>query len=206
MQTIPQGIALLVQLFWIFFKIGPSTFGGGYAMIPIIERELVDKRRWVTHQEMNDLMSLAGAAPGGVGVNASAFLGYRMGKIPGAVFATLGITVPTFIIVFLLSALYSLFQHEPKVEAAFKGIHGAIIGLILVAAFKMGKNALFDRTTVILSVCSLLLLLSGLNPTLMIVIGLALGILVIRLKKLLGFSTQTEKASHENQPIIEYYI
>ncbi|OZB91191.1 chromate transporter [Paenibacillus sp. XY044] len=198
---------LLLQLFWIFFKIGPATFGGGYAMMPMIEKEFVDKRKWMDRQEMSDLMSLAGSAPGGVGVNASAFLGYRMGKIPGALAATLGITLPTFIIVFLLSVFYSMFREEPKVQAAFKGIHGAVIGLIAVAAFKMGKNALFDRTTVITAACSLaLLLLTGLNPMVLIAVGLVLGITVIRLKKRLGLPVHTERVREENEPVIEYYI
>jgi len=198
---------LLLQLFWIFFKIGPATFGGGYAMMPMIEKEFVDKRKWMDRQEMSDLMSLAGSAPGGVGVNASAFLGYRLGKIPGALAATLGITLPTFIIVFLLSVFYSMFREEPKVQAAFKGIHGAVIGLIAVAAFKMGKNALFDRTTVITAAGSLaLLLLTGLNPMVLIAVGLVLGITVIRLKKRLGLPVHTERARQENEPVIEYYI
>ncbi|MFB5763731.1 chromate transporter [Paenibacillus medicaginis] len=201
-------LTLLWDLFWIFFKIGPATFGGGYAMMSLIEREFVDKKKWVDSQEMNDLMSLAGSAPGGVGVNASAFLGYRMGKVPGAIAATLGITLPTFIIVFALSAFYSLFQHEPKVQAAFKGIHGAIIGLIVVAAYKMGKSALFDRTTVAVAVSTLIvLLLTGMNPTIMILIGLGIGVVIVRVKKLLGLSVRTEKEYHDQpQPVIEYYI
>lgn len=201
-------LSLLSELFWIFFKIGPATFGGGYAMISLIEREFVDKKKWIESQEMNDLMSLAGSAPGGVGVNAAAFLGYRMGKVPGAIAATLGITLPTFIIVFALSAFYSLFQHEPKVQAAFKGIHGAIIGLIAVAAYKMGKSALFDRTTVVVAVCTLIvLLLTGINPTIMILIGLGIGVVIVRVKKLLGLSVRTEKEYHDQpQPVIEYYI
>ncbi|MGO4538033.1 chromate transporter [Paenibacillus sp. 2TAB19] len=202
-----NGTSRLYELFWVFLKIGPATFGGGYAMIPMIEKELVDKRKWITRQEMNDLMSLASAAPGGVGVNASAFLGYRMGKVPGAIAATLGITLPSFIIVFLLSAFYAAFQSEPKVEAAFKGIHGAIIGLIAVAAFKMGKTALFDLGTILISVCSLaLLLLTGISPTAMILVGLVAGIVLIRMKKLLGLSVQTEKTPSENPAMIEYYI
>jgi chromate transporter len=200
-------LTLLWDLFWIFFKIGPATFGGGYAMMSLIEREFVDKKKWIDSQEMNDLMSLAGSAPGGVGVNASAFLGYRMGKVPGAIAATLGITLPTFIIVFALSAFYSLFQHEPKVQAAFKGIHGAIIGLIAVAAYKMGKSALFDRTTIVVAICTLIvLLLTGMNPTFMILIGLVIGVVIVRVKKLLGLTVQTEKEYHDKQPVIEYYI
>ncbi|SDW66564.1 chromate transporter [Paenibacillus sp. PDC88] len=203
-----NSISRYLQLFWLFFKIGPSTFGGGYAMIPVLEREMVEKRGWISRQEMNDLMSLAGSAPGGVGVNASAFIGYRIGKVPGAVAATVGITLPTFLIVFILSSIYSVFQHEPKVQAAMKGIHGAIIGLIAVAAYKMGKNALFDRTTTIIAAASLIVLLvTGINPTLMILMGLVLGMIIISVKKKLGMSVQTEKKSaSEHAATIEYYI
>lgn len=204
----PTKLTLFIQLFWVFFKIGPSTFGGGYAMIPVLEREIVDKRKWISSDEMNDLMSLAGSAPGGVGVNASAFLGYRMGKIPGAIIATLGITLPTFLIVFAISGIYALFEDEPKVQAAFKGIHGAIIGLIAVAAYKMGKTSLFDRTTRFIACAALMVLLfTGLNPTFMILIGLALGIIVISVKRKLGLSVKTERTSSaEMLPMIEYYI
>lgn len=179
-----NSISRYLQLFWLFFKIGPSTFGGGYAMIPVLEREMVEKRGWISRQEMNDLMSLAGSAPGGVGVNASAFIGYRIGKVPGAVAATVGITLPTFLIVFILSSIYSVFQHEPKVQAAMKGIHGAIIGLIAVAAYNMAKNALFDRTTITIAAVSLIVLMvTSINPTFMILIGLVLGMIIISVKK-----------------------
>lgn len=204
---LPTKLSVLLHLFWIFFRIGPSTFGGGYAMIPIIEREISLKRNWIDQQQLSDLMSMAAAAPGGVGVNASAFIGYRIGKVPGAIVATLAITLPTFIIVFLLSALYAAFQHEPKVQAALKGIHAAIIGLMAVAAYKMGKQALFDRTTIAVAACTVgVMLITGINPTVMIAVGLALGICLIRLKKALGLSVQTERTTLDNQPIIEYYI
>lgn len=201
-------IHLLWHLFWIFFKIGPATFGGGYAMIPILEREVVQKRKWIDAQEMSDLLSIAGSAPGGVGVNASTFLGYRMGKIPGAIAAVLGITLPTFFIVFALSAFYSFFQDQPKVQAAFQGIHGAVIGLIAVAAYRMGKNALFDRSTIVVAIGALItLLITGLNPIFMILFGLGIGILIIQAKKKLGMTTRTEKATHDHiPPTIEYYI
>lgn len=207
-EVVQLKIHLLWNLFWIFFKIGPATFGGGYAMIPIIEREVVMKRQWITTQEMNDLLAIAGSAPGGVGVNASTFLGYRMGKISGAIAAVLGITLPTFMIVFALSAFYSFFQDQPKVQAAFQGIHGAVIGLIAVAAYRMGKNALFDRSTIVVAIGALItLLITGLNPIFMIVFGLGIGILIIQAKKKLGMTTRTEKEEHDRiPPTIEYYI
>ncbi|MRN52191.1 chromate transporter [Paenibacillus monticola] len=203
-------LVMLWDLFWIFFKIGPSTFGGGYAMLAIIDREVVEKRKWIDEQEMSDLLSLAGSAPGGVGVNSSAFIGYRMGKIPGAIAAVLGITLPTFLIIYMLSVVYSLVQNEPKMQSAFKGINGAVIGLIAVAAYKMGKVALFDLATIILALGSLLmLLLTGWNPIFMIMMGLALGIIIIYAKQQLGMNVITEKESVNGSAVsgvIEYYI
>ncbi|WP_046216222.1 chromate transporter [Paenibacillus wulumuqiensis] len=201
---------ILLELFLVFFKIGPATFGGGYAMIPMIEREIVHKRRWINEQELDDLLSLAGSAPGGVGVNASTFIGYRMGRVPGAIAALLGITFPTFLIVFAISLFYSRFGDVHKVQAAFLGIKGAVIGLIAVAAYRMGKNALFDRTTIIVAAGALiLLLLTGLNPVILILCGLLLGILIIRVKKHFGLNARTEKerpADQDRQAQIEYYI
>lgn len=207
---VSERLSVLVELFVVFFKIGPATFGGGYAMIPMIEREVVERRRWMEQQEMNDLLSVAGSAPGGVGVNASAFVGYRMAGIAGAIAATLGITLPTFLIVFGLSLFYSFFQNEPKVQAAFQGIRGAVIGLIAVAAYRMGKNSLFDWTTIVVAAGSLMiLLLTGLNPVFLILAGLVIGWVVIRVKQALGLQTRTEKQRHANassQAYIEYYI
>lgn len=133
-------ISLLFQLFWVFVRIGPVTFGGGYAMIPMIEREISAKRKWLGEEEMDEILSLAGAAPGGVGVNAAAFIGYRLAGVTGAIAAIAGITIPTFIIVCLLSAVYSQLTDQPKVIAAMKGINGAVIALILVAAYRMVRT------------------------------------------------------------------
>ncbi len=199
-----------IDLFWVFFKIGPATFGGGYAMIPMIEREVVQRRGWIEQDEMNDLLSVAGSAPGGVGVNASAFVGYRMGGVAGAIAATLGITLPTFLIVFALSLFYSLFHDQPKVQSAFQGIKGAVIGLIAVAAYRMGKSSLFDRTTILVAAAALtILLLTGLNPIFLILSGLVIGLVIVRVKKALGLRIRTEKergSGNNSTPYIEYYI
>lgn len=209
-QPPARGLAMWIDLFWVFFKIGPATFGGGYAMIPMIEREVVERRGWIEQDEMNDLLSVAGSAPGGVGVNASAFVGYRMAGVTGAIAATLGITLPTFLIVFVLSLFYSLFHDQPKVQAAFQGIKGAVIGLIAVAAYRMGKSSLFDRTTMIVAAVALMiLLLTGLNPIFLILSGLVIGLLIIRVKKALGLRIRTEKecgSGKDNTTYIEYYI
>jgi len=192
-------ISLLFQLFWVFVRIGPVTFGGGYAMIPMIEREISAKRKWLGEEEMDEILSLAGAAPGGVGVNAAAFIGYRLAGVKGAIAAIAGIMIPTFIIVCLLSAVYSQLADQPKVIAAMKGINGAVIALILVAAYRMAKNAIIDKTT---AVTALVI------PV--IAIGLCIGFVYLQIKQLLGLQVRTEKeslkASDEESNYPEYYI
>ncbi|MCZ8514160.1 chromate transporter [Paenibacillus filicis] len=204
-------IQLLWDIFWTFFKIGPSTFGGGYAMIPVIEREMVGRKGWVSEHEMADALSIAGSAPGGIGVNASAFIGFRLAGIPGAIAAVFGITMPTFLIIFALSMTISYFHDNPKVEAALQGIHGAIVALIIVAAYKMGKSAIFDKTTFFTAAATLILLLAtSIQPQLIVLLGLAVGIPVIRAKMKLGLPANTEKNSAESEPIhykyADYFI
>ncbi|RUT37804.1 chromate transporter [Paenibacillus anaericanus] len=204
-------VDLLFQLFWAFLRIGPVTFGGGYAMIPMIEREITVKRKWMSEAEMDDILSLAGSAPGGVGVNAAAFIGYRLGGVFGAIAAIAGITTPTFIIVCLLSSVYSQLADQPKVDAAMKGIHGAVIALILVAAYRMAKNAIFDKTTAATAMVVLVVLLvTGINPIYVIAFGLLIGFVYLQVKQLLGLQVRTEKEcldySDEESKYPEYYI
>ncbi|MBP1155914.1 chromate transporter [Paenibacillus sp. PvR098] len=175
------------SIFWTFFKIGPVTFGGGYAMIPAIEREVVDKQQWITHDEMSGVLSVAGSAPGGIGVNAASFIGYRLAGIPGAAAAVAGITLPTFVIVFLLSLGFSQVVGHPKVTAAFQGIQGAIAALILISAYNMGKTSVVDRTTLATAASTVVLLLVfHFSPIALIVVGLVIGHLLILIKNKLG--------------------
>lgn len=211
MKNTDMKVNLLFQLFWVFLRIGPVTFGGGYAMIPMIEREICDKRKWMDEEEMDEILSLAGAAPGGVGVNAAAFIGYRLGGALGAIAAIAGITLPTFIIVCVLSSVYAQLAGQPKVVAAMKGIHGAVIALILVAAYRMAKNAIFDKTTAATAVTVLIVLLvSGINPVYLIVIGLFIGFVLLQVKQLLGLEVRMEREradySDEESNYPEYYI
>ncbi|MFX3636517.1 MAG: chromate transporter [Candidatus Pristimantibacillus sp.] len=200
----------LLQLFLSFLRIGPVTFGGGYAMIPIIEREVVTKHGWMDTREMNDVLSIAGSAPGGVGVNAAAFIGYRLGGVLGAIVAIVGMTIPTFLIVLLLSLSYSWFDDNPKVIAALKGIHGAIIGLILVAAYKVIRTSLFDKTTIGITIITLVLLLgTSINPTFIILFGLCIGIIIIKAKGWIGLKAYTERPANLSRKELmtpEYYI
>lgn len=210
-QSKPGGASLLLPLFWNFFKIGPAAFGGGYAMIPLIEREAVTRRGWVEQKEMDDLLSLAGSAPGGVGINAAAVIGYRLAGIPGAISAVAGISLPTFIIVFILSLVYTAFQDFHKVQAALQGIQGAVIALIVLAAIRMAKSALFDATTIGIAVVTVaLLLFTRIDPVSIIIVGLFVGIVFIQLKRALGLNIHTEKekkpSDQDEIKYPEYYI
>lgn len=187
-------LKVIRDIFWTFLKIGPATFGGGYAMLPIIEREVVIKRAWIPEKDISNLISIAGSAPGGIGVNASAFIGYRLAGILGAVVAVIGITLPTFLIALLLSLAFSYMQGNSKVEAALTGIHAAIIGLIAVAAYNMGKSAIFDKTTLFTSLSTLIILLSfPIHPLYVILVGLFIGIILVKVKEAVGIQVRLEK-------------
>ena len=187
-------LGTLAQLFWTFLKIGPSSFGGGYAMMPAIEREVAEKKRWFGEEEMADMMSLAGTAPGGVGVNAAAFVGYRRAGLAGAVAAVAGIALPTFLIVVALSLAYLFLRDEPKVEAALRGIHAAVIALILLAAYRMVKTSVFDIATTCATASTLLaLLLMEVNPLFVILAGMLAGLVIVKGKEWFGMEARTER-------------
>lgn len=203
-------IHIVVQLFIIFFKLGPSTFGGGYALITAIEREIVDKKAWFKQEEMGDMISVAGSAPGGVAVNSAAYVGYRMAGIFGAIVAVFAITLPTFSLVVILSILGAIFQDVPKVEAALKGVRAGVVALIIVAAIKIGKASILDKSTLILAGASVLLLLfTSVHSYYLILGGPIAGVGIIAIKRALGLSAQTEKETKKQESEIdylEYYI
>ncbi len=205
-----ERLNMIGQLFVVFFKLSPSTFGGGYAMIAAIEREIVDKKKWIRPNEMGDMVSVAGSAPGGVAVNSAAFIGYRLAGVIGAVMAVIAITLPTFVIMLGLSIFGMMFQDIPKVEAALKGVHAAIIALIIVAVFKVGKTSIIDLSTLFISGISVFLLLfTSFHSLYLILGGPILGIVIVSIKRSLGLSALTEKKEmkHQSEPNYpEYYI
>lgn len=190
-MTYKETIKLLVQIFFSFLKIAPVTFGGGYAMIPVIEKEVVVRRKWTDRHDMHTVISIAGSAPGGIAVNTASLIGYRLLGVKGAITAVIGVTLPPFLIILILGSSFYYFKDYPKVMAALEGIRAGIIALILLAAFKMGKKALFDMTTWIAFAGSIFALwVVGLHPIFIIVIGLLAGILTLTIKKKLGLPFQ----------------
>lgn len=190
-----------MRIFWTFLRISPLTFGGGYAMLPAIHREVVETNKWMSDEEMTELLAISGAAPGGVGVNVSALVGYHLAGIRGAVAAVIGITLPAFLIVMVLSMVYAFLQNYPKMQAIMAGIHAAIVGLIGAAAYKMAKSAIIDKMTLFAAVVTVLVLLfSPISPILMIVFGLVIGIAVVFLKQKWGMKDPFASKDTPSQP------
>jgi len=131
---------IIIELFLTFAKIGLFTFGGGYAMLSIIENICVEKKNWITHDEMMNITVIAESTPGPVAINCATFVGYKKGKLLGAIFATIGVALPSFIIIFAISMFLEGFLEITWIAHAFLGIKIAVGILILDAAIKMIKK------------------------------------------------------------------
>ncbi|MGP1547515.1 MAG: chromate transporter [Prevotella sp.] len=163
------------RLFRTFFKIGIVTFGGGYAMIPMIEEEVVDKNKWIDKETFLDLIAIAQTCPGVFAVNISTFIGYKLHRTLGAVLAAFGTALPSFIIILLIAMFFVEFQHIPWVMACFRGIRPAVVALIAVPTFNLARSAKINLQTCWIPIlCALLIYLLGVNP-IYIIIGAAFG-------------------------------
>jgi len=130
------------QLFWTYLKIGTFTLGGGYAMLPLIQREVVDRKGWIDEEEFLNMIALAQAAPGLIAVNSAIFIGWRVGGWRGVCGAVLGAVLPSFLIILAIAMVFQDWKELPAVEAAFKGIRPAVVALIAAPLVKMAKSAM----------------------------------------------------------------
>ena len=131
------------ELFGVFFKIGAFTFGGGYAMIPLIKREVVEEKKWITESEMFDIISIAESTPGPLAINAATFVGNRMCGLKGALAATLGVVLPSFLIILIISGCYKKFQDSNMVKGAMAGLQSAVVALIATSLLSVA-GSVFD--------------------------------------------------------------
>ena len=169
----------LLLLFAVFAKIGGFTFGGGYAMLPILQREVVDKRQWATQEELMDYFAIGQCTPGIIAVNTATFIGYKRKGVLGAIFATLGVVAPSVVIITVIAAFIRNFQHIEAVQWAFEGIRAAVVALILSAVIKLGKKSLVDvATVVIFLVVAVLSAVTDLSPAIFVVAAGVCGLLL----------------------------
>ena len=131
---------LLIKLFFTFARIGGFTFGGGYAMLPMLQKEVVEKYKWVTNDELLDYYAIGQCTPGVIAVNVATFIGQKQKGVPGAIVATLGVVAPSVVIIGVIAAFISGFRDLEVVQWAFSGIRAAVVALILSSVIKISKK------------------------------------------------------------------
>ena len=169
----------LAELFLAFARVGVMTFGGGYAMLPILQRELAETRGWVTEEELADYYAVGQCTPGVIAVNTATFVGQKRGGIPGGIAATLGVVFPSVVIISVIAALLRNFAEYPAVRHAFGGIRVCVCVLILNAVVKLWKKSVVDvPTAVIFLAVTLLSLLTPISPVVYVLCAALAGILL----------------------------
>ena len=165
-------------LFTTFFKIGIFTLGGGYAMIPLIEEEVVNRKQWVSKDEMLDLIAIAQSCPGVFAINIATFIGYKLKKTRGAIATTVGTALPSFLIILAIAIFFSHFKDNKVVAAIFRGIRPAVVALIAVPTFRMAQRAKIGWSNVLIPiVCALAIWALGVSPIYIILIAALAGYL-----------------------------
>ena len=162
--------------FKTFFKIGVFTLGGGYAMIPIIESEVVERKKWLTKEDFVDTVAIAQTCPGVFAINLSVFIGYKMRRLRGAIFTALGTALPSFLIILIIAMFFHQFEDNKVVAAIFRGIRPAVVALIAVPTFKMAKTAKIGWSNCWIPVaCALAIWAMKVSPILIIILAAAGG-------------------------------
>lgn len=168
----------LILLFWSFLKIGAFSFGGGYAMITLIEREIVDHRAWINAQEFRDIIGISQMTPGPVSINSATFVGYKIGGVLGSLCATLGVVTVSFTLVFILSHYLIKFKESKIVKSALLGMRPTLIGLIISAVLSLSKGVYSDIKSIVIALITLgLLLWDKIHPIIIIIISAVMGII-----------------------------
>lgn len=129
----------VLTLFAVFFKIGAFTFGGGYAMIPLIQKEVSEKRKWITEEEILDVFAISESTPGPIAINSATFIGYKIAGFWGSFFSTIGVVLPSFVLISLISLILDKFQNIKVVQYAFFGIRAGVLALIIKAFWSMTR-------------------------------------------------------------------
>ena len=169
---------LYLKLFISFFKIGAFTFGGGWAMIPLIEREVVDKQNWIKREDFVDALAIAQSLPGVLAVNISILIGNKLRGLKGCLMATLGTILPSFLIILAIAIWFVQTYDNPVVERIFKGIRPAVVALIVSPVFSTAKTARINiRTVIIPIIVALSIWLGGISPIWFVLLGAIGGIL-----------------------------
>lgn len=174
-----------LKLFTVFFRIGMFTFGGGYAMIPYIEREIVEKNKWIESEEIIDIFAIVQSLPGVVAVNSATFVGYRIAGLFGAFAATLGVILPSYIIIAIIALFFYNFRNYPYVNEAFYGIQAGVAALMCNVVYKLSKSGIKNVLGVVLMLAAFLALTIFSAPAIGVLLTAGvLGLVVNSLQKI----------------------
>jgi len=173
----------LLKLFLIFAKIGSFTFGGGYAMLPMMKRELAESRNYATEEEILDYYAIGQLTPGVIAVNVATFVGYKRKGVIGSIFSTLGVITPSIIIIMIIAALITNFQSIPVVSSALSGIRLAVLAMIVKTLVSVTKKGVVDKYTLFIAIATFLVMLFGFPAALITVLSILAGIVYKSLKK-----------------------
>lgn len=163
-----------LQLFLTFFKIGAFTFGGGYAMIPLIQKEVVEEKKWITDDDILEIIAIAESTPGPIAINSATFVGYRVCGFWGSFFSTLGVVLPSFVIILIISFVLNEFQNIKAVQYAFNGIRAGVLALLIKALWGMYKKTPKNIVSYIVIALSFIAVAIIDVPVLLVIIGCAL--------------------------------
>lgn len=172
----------LFEIFVTFFKIGAFTFGGGYAMIPLIEREVVHNKNWVSTTEIVDFFAICESIPGAIAINTSTLIGYKVAGKKGALVACAGVVFPSLFTIIIIATFFTKIKDNPIVEAAFSGIRAAIAALIVLAAIKIGKTSIKDTVSLIPALSAVVLVaIFNIHAIYLIIGGALFGLIIYAL-------------------------
>ena len=173
---------LLIKLYLAFLKIGTFSFGGGYAMLPIIEREIVDKRHWATIEELMDYYAIGQCTPGIIAINTATFIGEKRRGITGGIIATLGFVTPALIVITVIAAVLQNFAEYAAVQNAFAGIRVCVCILILNAIGRLWKKSVVDKKTLVIFLAVFVLsVFTNASPVILVIASAAAGIILRQL-------------------------
>jgi chromate transporter len=171
----------LLELFCVFMRISAITIGGGYVMFPLMKSEVVDSKDWITDEEMVDFYALGQSVPGIIAMNTATLIGYRKRGLPGALISALGMATPSILVILLIAAFLTPYFDHPWVKKAFAGIRAAVVAMIVMAVWQVGRKSASKLPTLGIALGAfLLIVVAGLHPVLMILLGGGLGAILFR--------------------------
>lgn len=172
-------MGIIFDLFFTFLKLGAFSFGGGYAMLPLIQEEVIQVHSWLTSTEFIDILAISEMTPGPIAINSATFIGYKVSGVWGSVVATLGVTLPSFLVMSIIFHFVYKFKNSPYLAWVFEGIRPVVLGLIASAAFTVAQSSFVDIKSIFIAIgIFYIVTFRKFNPILAIVLAGSLGILL----------------------------